>query len=187
MRYIRTPMTILEEDGNTRHPHPLLSDKNGEKGKTIDSKLRIARNIEQTTTMLDNLIDIVVFTPKGSFTADPDFGLAFWTQEYANLRSREFNNGHTTDMTNSEITKEECEESIRRSIATFAPEMHDLEVTLELNACDESMRRRKKVPSKYKVTIHVSGRIDNGLGTMSPYTKDVEFLVEPAMKTTKRQ
>ena len=34
----------------------------------------IARNIEQKIAMIDNFIELVAFSPKGSFIADDDFG-----------------------------------------------------------------------------------------------------------------
>ena len=48
----------------------------------------ILRDINDRITMLDNLVELVVFTPRGSFTADPDFGFEYWNHEYSRMRSR---------------------------------------------------------------------------------------------------
>ena len=39
-----------------------------------------------------------------------------------------------------------------------------------------------KLLSKYEVTIGISGMLDDGLGTLVPYRKDVSFLMEPTVK-----
>ena len=55
-------------------------------------------------------------------------------------------------------------------------------VSIELNPTDEHYTHRKKTQSKYEVKVVVNGSIDDGLGTLSPYSKTVVFLVEPTVK-----
>ena len=57
-----------------------------------NSGASILRDINDHITMLDNLVELVVFTPRGSFAADPDFGFEYWNHEYSNVHYREFNN-----------------------------------------------------------------------------------------------
>ena len=45
----------------------------------IEPSLRLVRNIEDHITKLDNLVELIVFTPRGSFAADPDFGFEYWS------------------------------------------------------------------------------------------------------------
>ena len=57
MKYICTPIAFNKED----------------------STVTITKDIEDKILMLDNLIELIVFTPRGSFSADPDFGFEFYS------------------------------------------------------------------------------------------------------------
>lgn len=153
-----------------------------------DSGVRIVRNIKERITMLDNLIEMIVFTPRGSFLSDPDFGFEYWNHEYTNVNYREFNNGHMGLYGNglyNEITRKECEDSIRQSICTYDPLLKSINVTIELNAADKEKQDKKNVLSKYVVTIKVDGVIEDGLGTTCVYNKSVMFMMEPTYKKYK--
>lgn len=161
IKYISTPLVFLEQGA------------------------RIERRIEERLKMLDNLVELIVFTPRGQFDADPDFGFEYWNHEFSNVHYREFNNSQTGRVANglyNEVTKKECEESIRLSLATYEPMLKNVVVTIELNQNEGKVTRRRKQHSKYEVTVKVEGRLDDGLGTMRPYSKDVVFLVEPTVK-----
>ena len=80
------------------------------------------------------------------------------------------------------MTKEECKKSICQSLESYEPQLKDVNVSIEINAAEVEKQRRKKVLSKYVVTISVEGIIDDGLGTTTPYKKDVVFLMEPIAK-----
>ena len=150
-----------------------------------DACIRIKRDIEERLSMLDNLVELIVFTPKGSFVGDPDFGFEYWNHEYSNVHYREFNNeqsGLLSAGLNNEITKKECQDSIRQSLSTYAPQLKHVTVSMELNSAEVAKQRKKKVPSKYIVTIKVDGIIEDGLGTTCKYEKDVMFLMEPTAK-----
>ena len=163
MRYASTPVTFRSEE----------------------SSIRIVRDIEERISMLDNLVELIVFTPRGSFVGDPDFGFEYWNHEYSNVHYREFNNeqtGMSSAGLYNEITKKECLESIRQSLSTYAPLLKQVAVSMELNSAEAEKQRKKKVPSKYIVTIKVNGIIDDGLGTTCQYEKSVMFLMEPTAK-----
>jgi len=163
MRYASTPVTFRSEE----------------------SSIRIVRDIEERISMLDNLVELIVFTPRGSFVGDPDFGFEYWNHEYSNVHYREFNNeqtGMSSAGLYNEITKKECQESIRQSLSTYAPLLKQVAVSMELNSAEAEKQRKKKVPSKYIVTIKVNGIIDDGLGTTCQYEKSVMFLMEPTAK-----
>lgn len=38
----------------------------------------IVRSLEERIAMIDNFIELIVFSPKGSFLADDDFGFEYW-------------------------------------------------------------------------------------------------------------
>lgn len=163
MKYSSTPVTFRSEE----------------------SSIRIVRDIEERISMLDNLVELIVFTPRGSFVGDPDFGFEYWNHEYSNVHYREFNNeqtGMSSAGLYNEITKKECQESIRQSLSTYAPLLKQVAVSMELNSAEAEKQRKKKVPSKYIVTIKVNGIIDDGLGTTCQYEKSVMFLMGPTAK-----
>ena len=151
----------------------------------LDQGARINRDIEERQKMLDNLVELVVFTPRGQFDADPDFGFEYWNHEFSNVHYREFNTSQTGRIANglyNEVTKKECEESIKQSLAAYEPMLKDVIVNIGLDQADGKQTRRRRVHSKYEITVNVEGRLDDGLGTMRPYSKKVVFLVEPTVK-----
>jgi len=166
MAYIGTPLSFTAED----------------------TRIVIRRDIDERIQMLDKLIELIVFTPRGSFNADPDFGFEYWNHEYSNVRFRDFNNDHLGGLRGglySDVTKKECQESILNSLATYQPQLKHAEVSIELNMADEDKQKRKKVMSKYFVNVRVTGLLDDGLGTTTPYEKAVVFLMEPTAKQYK--
>lgn len=146
-----------------------------------ESGIALMPTLDRTVAMLDNLIELAVFTPKGSFTADPDFGFEYWNYEYANVDIRSFNDGQKSP--NTDASKQVCEESIRESILTYSTMLKKVMVTMELKLLTHQEQRRRKSTSRYEVIVNVTGEIDDGLGTMRPYSKDVRFLMEPVAKT----
>lgn len=98
MKFIKTPLTYNEEHTS------------------------IERNIDGRIAMIDNLIELIVFTPRGSFIADSDFGFEYWNHEYSNVHFRDFNSGQNASFVNglyNEITRKECQESIKKSLETY--------------------------------------------------------------------
>ena len=155
---------------------PLVFQQNG---------ASILRDIDDHIRMLDNLVELIVFTPRGSFAADPDFGFEYWNHEYSNVHYREFNNsqlGKLTKGLQNEVTKKECEDSIMNSLATYEPMLKNVTVSIVLDTAENMQVRRKKTASKYEVNVVVEGQLDDGLGTLQPYRKSVVFLVEPTVK-----
>ena len=145
----------------------------------------LKRDINDRIRMLDNLIELIVFTPRGSFAADPDFGFEYWNHEYSNVQYRAFNNDQTSITTKNvvnEITREECHESIRRSLATYAPQLNNVVVEMKLEATDSDRLSHLRLKSKYVVSIRVEGKLDDGAGTTAHYEKKVNFLIEPTVK-----
>lgn len=149
-----------------------------------DSGTKLRRDIDNRIMMLDNLVELIVFTPRGDFEADPDFGFEYWNHEFSNVHYREFNasQGAKTTSLYNEVTKKECEDSIKQSLAAYEPMLKNVTVNIELNAASEKQRRKRRVASKYAVNVIVEGGIDDGLGVLRPYRKVVVFLVEPTVK-----
>lgn len=149
-----------------------------------DSGTKLRRDIDNRIMMLDNLVELIVFTPRGDFEADPDFGFEYWNHEFSNVHYREFNASQGTKTTSlyNEVTKKECEDSIKHSLAAYEPMLKNVTVNIELNSASEKQRRKRRVASKYAVNVIVEGGIDDGLGVLRPYRKVVVFLVEPTVK-----
>lgn len=147
---------------------------------------QMLRNIEDRFAMLDNLVELIVFTPRGSFEADPDFGFEYWNHEFSNVHYREFNTNQggltVQGGLKNEVTRKECEESIRISLATYEPMLKQVAVSIQLDTAANKQRRKRRIASKYEVNVIVEGKLDDGLGTMQPYRKSVVFLVEPTVR-----
>jgi hypothetical protein len=155
---------------------------------TSDKNITIVRDIEEHISMLDNLVDLIVFTPRGSFEADPDFGFEYWNHEFSNINYREFNNDYNSTSSEglyNEITKKECQDSIRQSLAVYAPQLKNVNVAIEMNIASSDKQEQKKVLSKYLITVIVEAVIDYGMSTTVAYKKDVKFLIEPTAKKYK--
>lgn len=151
-----------------------------------EQSLSIKRSLQDRREVLDNLIEIIVFTPRGSFPADPDFGFEYWNNEYANVNFRDFNNGQNGALVNglyNEITRRECQESIKKSLETYDVLLKQIDVSIELHSVDSE--QRKKIASKFQVVVKVTGMLDEGLGTFTPYKKEICFLMEPTVKRYK--
>lgn len=148
----------------------------------------IARTLEERVAMIDNFIDLIVFSPKGSFIADDDFGFEYWNHEYSNVHFRSFNHGQNGTYSNglyNEVTLKECKESIEKSLSIYEPQLKQVNVSIELGSIKTGNESNHKLLSKYEVTIIITGVLDDGLGTIAPYKKEISFLMEPTVKRIK--
>ena len=175
MRYIGTPVRIHpgEESWNLREKRDEFRDPDEKQ----DGTLVMSRTLQDDVERMKNLVELVIFTPRGSFTADPDFGFEYWNHEYANVFFRDFNNGQGSVVT--EVTKQVCEDSIRDSILAYEPAIKQIDVSMELNALSPSELRKRKTLSRYEVLVRVSWWQDDGLGILRDYDTEVRFLMEP--------
>ena len=154
----------------------------------IEPSLRLVRDLDNRIAMLDNLVELIVFTPRGTFASDPDFGFDYWNYEFSNVHYQEFNSSQGASATGhqqSNITKKECEDSVKQSLATYEPMLQNVTVSIELTSAYDKGHLRKKMPSKFELSVIVTGYLDNGLGTKRPYRKIVVFYVEPTAKRYK--
>ena len=149
--------------------------------QNMDGMRILCRPLQDEMGKLDNLVELVVFTPRGSFAADPDFGFEYWNHEFSNIYLRDFSNGQKTKST--EVTRQACEESIRDSLSAYMPTLKHVDVKMQLVPLGISNQDLKPTSSKYEVIIDVHGELDNGLGTMRAYEKTISFLIEPTAKT----
>lgn len=145
----------------------------------------IARSLDERIAMIDNFIELIVFSPKGSFVADDDFGFEYWNHEYSNVHFLSFNHGQNGNYSNglyNEVTLKECKESIEKSLNVYEPQLKHVNVSIELGPIKSEWNTNHKLLSKYEVIIGISGMLDDGLGTLIPYRKNVSFLMEPTVK-----
>lgn len=148
----------------------------------------IARSLEERVAMIDNFIELIVFSPKGSFIADDDFGFEYWNHEYSNVHFKSFNHGQNGTYSNglyNEVTLKECKESIETSLHIYEPQLKQVNVSIELGSIKTENESNHKLLSKYEVTIVIIGVLDDGLGTIAPYKKEISFLMEPTVKRIK--
>lgn len=159
---------------------------------STNGRLVIARDLDEKKAMLDNLIEMIVFTPKGSFVADPDFGFEYWKFEYSNFSLEAFNTDNTgRDDRKGESDRKRCLLSIKESLQAYAPWLTNVKLDMRLGPNDYKLSRRQNddeanshpgMYSRHSVAIEIKGNIYDNLGTTVPYTKTVEFLVEPTVK-----
>ena len=148
----------------------------------------IVRSLEERIAMIDNFIELIVFSPKGSFIADDDFGFEYWNHEYSNVHFRSFNHGQNGTYSNglyNEVTLKECKESIEKSLSIYEPQLKQVNVSIELGSIKTGNESNHKLLSKYEVMIKITGVLDDGLGTIAPYKKEISFLMEPTVKRIK--
>lgn len=172
MDYIRTPVDYVEKTFFSQTLHRQITE-------TVEP-LAFRRDLHDVVAMLDNLVELVVFTPRGDLAADPDFGFEYWGHEYSNVSHRDFNNGQPCSIDN-EITRQRCQQSVTQSLMTYAPMLLDVNTTIELDV-PYAHSRYKKINSKYMVNIIVTGRIKDGMDRVD-YRKVVTFMVEPTVKS----
>lgn len=147
--------------------------------------LIIARNLEDRIAMIDNFIELIIFTPRGRFIADDDFGFEYWNHEYSNVHFQSFNSGQNGNYSNglyNEVTLKECKDSIKKSLNIYEPQLKQVDVVIELGSIKAEDAASHKLLSKYEVMIEVTGMLDDDLGILMPYQKKVNFLMEPTVK-----
>lgn len=146
-----------------------------------DSSPNLEKDSGNVEKCIDNLLDLIVFTPKGSFHADPEFGFEYWNHEFSNLNIREFNNSYLGMSPNlrplNDISKKQCEVSLKESIQSYEPRLQQPDVRVEMDVNNHFTK--ETMPSKYEMRILISGYIDDGLGVKRPYEKRIVFMVEP--------
>lgn len=83
----------------------------------------------------------------------------------------------TNVRTLNDISRMQCEDSLKESILNYEPRLQQpvVRVELEINA----KKNRKSMPSKYEMRILITGSLDDGLGVTRPYEKKISFMVEP--------
>ncbi len=137
---------------------------------------------------ISSILDLIVFTPKGTFIADPEFGFEYWNHEFSNINVREFNNSYMGLMADTQslndVSRRQCELSLKESIIAYEPRLINPDVKIELEINDKI--RKKKSQSKYEMRIMINGSIDDGLGIVRPFEKRISFMVEPTAKKINR-
>ena len=156
------------------------------------SRLILVRDLHNKKGVLNKLIEMIVFTPKGSFVADPDFGFEYWNLEYSNFKLEDFNLDKTgCNGNNDESDKKRCLQSIKDSLSAYAPWLTDIKFDMSLGANehknpkqygDSQSQAHRGVHSRLSVTITIKGEIYASLGTTEPYDYEVRFLVDPTVK-----
>ncbi|MDE6279883.1 MAG: hypothetical protein K2M05_07900 [Paramuribaculum sp.] len=154
-----------------------------------DSILSPDRQIDDPIAMMDNLIELIALTPKGTFNADPDFGFEYWDPVFADVSALQFNSATGLDEYSRQGVKERCEAGIADCIATYAPICLKVrDVVVEMNLKDDKVRLigPRKIYSHREVEVTVSAKIDDGMGTVRDYFREITFMMEPILMRTGR-
>lgn len=154
--------------------------------------LQIARPITNPSAMIDNWVDMVVFTSIRRFKADEEFGFGFWDNEFIAMNLVDFNHGADYKIVKRKNNREEkvqmsragirqCERSVRDSIAYYIPYLRYLDVEVQLSMEKDRYSKRGE-NSKYVVRVTVKGRLtyNEYLGIRDgEYQREVEFFMDP--------
>lgn len=144
----------------------------------------LERESGELENCIHSILDLIVFTPKGTFSADPEFGFEYWNHEFSNINVREFNNSYMGMVVDAQslndVSRKQCELSLKESIIAYEPRLINPEVKIELEINDKI--RKRKSQSKYEMRILINGSIDDGLGIVRPFEKRISFMVEPTAK-----
>lgn len=142
--------------------------------------LIIKKSIRELISRLDNFLELIVFTRKGSFPSDPDFGFEYWNYEYSNAHYKSNPKGNNIGFADIKL-KEDCQDSIRKSLETYEPMLTGVTVSVELRDVIE-MSGAASYMSKYQVCVTVNGTIEDGLGTRCDYNRQMAFDMEPTAR-----
>ena len=154
--------------------------------------LMIARPLSNSTAVIDNWVDTVVFTSIRRFKADEEFGFSFWDNEFIAMNLVDFNHGADYKIVKNKNGQEkkvkmsrsgirECEKTVRDSIAYYIPYLENLNVEVQLSM-EKSRYSRRGKNSKYVVRVQVTGRFvyNEYVGTREgEYLRVVEFFMDP--------
>jgi len=152
----------------------------------------IARPLSNSTAVIDNWVDTVVFTSIRRFKADEEFGFSFWDNEFIAMNLVDFNHGADYKIVKNKNGQEkkvkmsrsgirECEKTVRDSIAYYIPYLENLNVEVQLSM-EKSRYSRRGKNSKYVVRVQVTGRFvyNEYVGTREgEYLRVVEFFMDP--------
>lgn len=154
--------------------------------------LIIARSVTNTIEALDHWVNTIVFTSIRRFKADEDFGFSFWDNEYIAMNLIDFNNGSdykvVRDKRDGRESKQQlslagiqqCERSVRDSIAFYFPVLKNISVDVQLSMETSEFSPRAK-GSKYVVRVLVKGRLAPEVAPpgKEDYQCPVEFFMDP--------
>lgn len=171
MDYISTPVGYVERTYRSTELRRDVTE--------VVKPLTLRRELHDMVTIIDNMVEMIVFTPRGGFAADPDFGFEYWSHEYSNMSYRDFNNGQQCSL-NNEITRQRCQQSITNSLLKYAPMLLNPNTSILFNVLEKGTRNHN-INSKYQVSVVVVGHIKDGIDSLD-YRKVITFMVEPTVK-----
>lgn len=131
--------------------------------------------------MLDNWMDMILFTGNRRFKADEEFGFSFWDNEFITLNLSNFN---TSTEQESLANLESCKQSIVNSIHYYLPFLHNVKVEIELTTKNDKSPW-KADRSKYAVHVTITALVgkNNAAGSaQKTYQKNAVFYMDPFMK-----
>lgn len=156
--FVATPLKYEKQEKNE------TGDSHEDELGVGKSFVTLKRDHNQDDKMLDNLVDLIVSTRRGSFLSDPDFGFEFWNHEYNSLYYKDINASNTNSQ------QVECIKSIKNSLQVYAPQLKSIDVKVSLDI------------SKHYISITVQGRRNNGISENAPYKRVVQFFIDPTAK-----
>ena len=156
----------------------------------IEDNLSFQRESESIRESIDTFLELLIFTPRGGFKADYDFGFEFWSNEFQNIVIEDFNQhinesvlvnrrGDSTDQRN-------CIRNLKKAIEMYEPRLQNVKIEMNLKQKDNTqksyLRNEVEDHTKYDVFLTIRGDIYLGMGNTEGFMKQVTFAVGPAFK-----
>jgi len=148
--------------------------------------LHVTKSIRES---IDAFLELIIFTPKGGFKADYDFGFEFWSNEFQNLMVEDFNQHiNETELVNRKgdyTNRKNCLRELKKTIEFYEPRLDSVKIDLNLrqkNQIKNNLENKDEDQTKYDVVIVIRGEIHTINNTKENYLKQIVFTVGPAIK-----
>ena len=153
-----------------------------------EENLSIAQEASSVRESIDSFLELVVFTPKGSFKPDSDFGFEFWSNEFQNFVIKNFNS-RTSDANllnnrGEKTNKEACEKGLKKCIELYETRLKNVRIEMNLDQNDVGKQGHNTGINEIKYDVHlkISGEMAIDQFVSENYTKEIRFSVGPVIR-----
>ena len=147
-----------------------------------EENLSIAQEASSVRESIDSFLELAVFTPKGSFKPDADFGFEFWSNEFQNFVIKNFNSRTSDDKLlnnrGEKTNKDACERGLKKCIELYETRLSNVRVEMNLEQKNSSGINE----IKYDVHLKISGEMEIDKFVSENYTKEIRFSVGPVIR-----
>ena len=128
----------------------------------VTSRFMDDNDTKTLQTSIDNFLELIVFSPHGSFKADYYFGFVFQNTKFQNTDPS--NQIDTIKINGSSVNKDNYAYQLKLAIEEYETRMKNVRVMIYYNK------------DKKQVSIYVTGQYDEDF-TEKTYTKNITFYI----------